>query len=145
VYRGGTAFEIERFRQRAEFIRIEMAKGKKDRYVPYSDKIRILLRQYYNEYKPKQYLFEGQFGGRYSERSAAELFRKSVDKCSIKKKITLHTLRHSYATHLLEGGTDIRYIQEILGHNSPKTSMIYTHVSAKKLSEITSPFDDMEI
>ncbi len=87
---------------------------------------------------------KGSLEGDTVKEALQNLFRKSVDKCSIKKKITLHTLRHSYATHLLEGGTDIRYIQ-ILGHNSPKTTMIYTHVSAKKLSEITSPFDDMEI
>lgn len=126
-------------------IRIEQAKGKKDRYVPYSEKIMQLLRAYYGVFKPKVYLFEGQFGGQYSERSAALVLKGCLKKCRISKRVTLHTLRHSYATHLLEGGTDIRYIQEILGHSSPKTTMIYTHVSSRKLSEIPSPFDDLDI
>jgi len=128
-------------------IRIVQAKGKKDRYAPYSDSLRKLLRAYYDKWepKPKEFLFEGQYGGRYTERSAALVLKHSVDKCKIKKRVTLHTLRHSFATHLLESGTDIRYIQELLGHNSPKTTMIYTHVSSKKISEIKSPLDDLEI
>jgi site-specific recombinase XerD len=68
-----------------------------------------------------------------------------VNKCGIRKKVTLHTLRHSYATHLLEDGTDIRYIQELLGHNSPKTTMIYTHVSTKNLQNIKSPFEKLDL
>jgi len=126
-------------------IRIEQAKGKKDRYVPYSSILRELLKKYYEIFKPKEYLFEGQYGGMYSGRSFELILKQSLAKTGIKKKVTLHTLRHSYATHLLESGTDIRYIQELLGHNSPKTTMIYTHVSSKKLSEIQSPFDDLNI
>lgn len=128
-----------------KLIRIVQAKGKKDRYVPYSDKLRLLLKQYYDEWKPREYLFEGQYGGTYTDRSAARVLQNAVEKCRIKKRVTLHTLRHSFATHLLEAGTDIRYIQELLGHNSPKTTMIYTHVSSKKISEIKSPLDDLEI
>ncbi len=128
-----------------KLIKIVQAKGKKDRYVPYSDKLRGLLRTYYDECKPKEYLFEGQYGGRYTERSAAKVLQNAIKKCGIKKDATLHTLRHSFATHLLEAGTDIRYIQELLGHNSPKTTMIYTHVSSKKISEIKSPLDDLEL
>jgi len=128
-------------------VRIVQAKGKKDRYAPYSDKLKILLRQYYDGWKPqpKVYLFEGQYGERYSNRSAALVLKAALRKCNIKKRATLHTLRHSFATHLLEAGTDIRYIQELLGHNNPKTTMIYTHVSSKKISEIKSPLDDLEV
>jgi len=128
-----------------KLIKIVQGKGRKDRYVPYSDKLRSLLRIYYDQCKPKTYLFEGQYGGPYSERSAALVLQQAVSKCRIRKKVTLHTLRHSFATHLLESGTDIRYIQELLGHNSPKTTMIYTHVSTKKISEIKSPLDDLDI
>jgi integrase/recombinase XerD len=126
-------------------IRIVQAKGKKDRYVGFGTKLRILLREYYKIYKPKVYLFEGQYEQQYSPRSFAQVLEHAVKKAGLKKQITLHTLRHSYATHLLESGTDIRYIQELLGHNSPKTTMIYTHVSSKKLSEINSPFDDLDV
>lgn len=126
-------------------IRIEQGKGKKDRYVPYSGKLRELLKKYYEQHKPKEFLFEGQYGGRYSGRSFEQVLKQCVVKAGIKKRVVLHTLRHSFATHLLEGGTDIRYIQELLGHNSPKTTMIYTHVSSKKLSEIPSPFDELNI
>ena len=128
-----------------KLIRIEQAKGKKDRYVPFGSKLRELLTQYYKIYKPKLYLFEGQYEQQYGESSAAQILKHAVKKVGIKKEVTLHTLRHSFATHLLEAGTDIRYIQELLGHNDPKTTMIYTHVSRKKLSEINSPFDDLEI
>jgi site-specific recombinase XerD len=130
-----------------KLIRIVQAKGKKDRYVIYSDKLRALLKQYYEQWnpKPQKYLFEGQYEGKYTERSAAKVLQNAMNKAGIKKDATLHTLRHSFATHLLEAGTDIRYIQELLGHSSPKTTMIYTHVSSKKISEIKSPLDDLNI
>jgi integrase/recombinase XerD len=126
-------------------IRIVQGKGKKDRIVPYPQKLKLILRQYYDVYKPNIYLFEGQYGGQYTERSSAVVLQKAARRANIKKNITLHTLRHSFATHLLEAGTDIRYIQELLGHNSLKTTIIYTHVSEKKLSEIKSPLDDLPI
>lgn len=134
-----------------KLIKIVQAKGKKDRYAPYSDKLRELLGMYYQKFKPREFLFEGQYGEKYSVRSAAKVLQQCFSKCRIRKKVTLHTLRHSGvypacgATHLLESGTDIRYIQELLGHNSPKTTMIYTHVSSKKISEIKSPFDDLTV
>jgi integrase/recombinase XerD len=128
-----------------KLIRIVQSKGKKDRYVPFGDKLRELLLEYYKVYKPKEYLFEGQYGGKYSERSFAQVLQQLIIKLNIRKKVSLHTLRHSYATHLLEAGTDIRYIQELLGHHSPKTTMIYTHVSSKKISEMFSPFDELGI
>lgn len=121
---------------------IKQAKGKKDRITPLSAKILELLRGYYLAFKPKQYLFEGQqIGERYNVRSLQQVLKRSVEKVGITKPVTLHWLRHSYATHLLEAGTDLRYIQELLGHSSSKTTEIYTHVSNKELQRITSPFD----
>ncbi len=126
-------------------IRIFQAKGNKDRYVPLSEKIIFYLREYYKLYRPNNYLFEGKNGGKYSQSSARSVLRNALIKAGIKKRVTLHTLRHSYATHLLESGTDIRYIQELLGHNSPKTTMIYTHVSSNSIENIKSPFDKLEL
>ncbi len=123
---------------------IRQAKGKKDRIAPLSEKIIELLREYYKLYKPKQWLFEGQKAGeQYDERSLQSVLKQALEKSGIKKPVTLHWLRHSYATHLLEAGTDLRYIQEILGHKSSKTTEIYTHVSTKSLQNIKSPFDDL--
>jgi len=120
------------------------AKGKKDRVVPISDKIIDLLREYYKMYKPQVWLFEGQNAGeQYSEKSIQSVLKQSVEKAKIKKPVTLHWLRHSYATHLLESGTDLRYIQELLGHKNSKTTEIYTHVTEKSLQKIKSPFDDL--
>jgi integrase/recombinase XerD len=122
---------------------VKQAKGKKDRVVPLSQKIIELLRLYYLAYRPKLFLFEGQSGGRYSEKSLESVLKNSLAKTAIKKPVTLHWLRHSYATHLLENGTDIRYIQELLGHSSTRTTEIYTHVSTHNIQQIKSPFDDL--
>jgi integrase/recombinase XerD len=123
---------------------IKQAKGRKDRITPLGDKIIKQLREYYKEYKPSVWLFEGQkIGIQYSERSLEEVLKAGVKNANIKKPVTLHWLRHSYATHLLESGTDLRYIQELLGHNSSRTTEIYTHVSTKNLQQIKSPFDDL--
>ena len=123
---------------------IRQSKGKKDRITPLSPKILELLRDYYKEYSPKTYLFEGQEKNtQYSARSLEEVLKKSIKLATINKPVTLHWLRHSYATHLLESGTDLRYIQELLGHNSSKTTEIYTHVSTKNIQQIKSPFDDL--
>lgn len=120
------------------------SKGKKDRVVPISDNIVEMLRNYYKLYKPKVWLFEGQKAGdQYSEESLAKVLKQACIKAGIKKPVTLHWLRHSYATHLLESGTDLRYIQELLGHKSSKTTEIYTHVSTKSLQNIKSPFDEL--
>ncbi|MFN9115243.1 MAG: tyrosine-type recombinase/integrase [Bacteroidota bacterium] len=126
-------------------IVIHGGKGMKDRQVPLSANILEMLRNYYLRYRPKEYVFEGQEGGRYSERSLELVLKKSVLKAGIKKNINLHMLRHSYATHLLEAGTDLRYIQELLGHKSPKTTQIYTHVSREALGRIVSPFDRLNL
>ena len=123
---------------------IRQSKGKKDRVVPISDKIIEMLREYFKAYRPKTWLFEGQFPNtKYSEKSLENVLKQSLAKAKIKKNVSLHWLRHSYATHLLESGTDLRYIQELLGHASSRTTEIYTHVSTKNLQQIRSPFDDL--
>ena len=120
---------------------IKGGKGHKDRYSLLSAKALEFLQEYYKEYQPKDYLFEGQYGGRYSETSIRNILRTSMEKARVKQKATIHTLRHSFATHLLKQGTDLRYIQELLGHSSSKTTEIYTHVSKKEISKIISPAD----
>jgi integrase/recombinase XerD len=125
-------------------VMLKNAKGKKDRITPLSPKILEMLREYFKVYQPTAYLFEGQKAGTpYDARSLQQVIKQAVQKAGISKPVTLHWLRHSYATHLLESGTDLRYIQELLGHNSSKTTEIYTHVSTKSLQQIKSPFDDL--
>jgi len=125
-------------------ILIKQAKGKKDRIVPLSDKILKLLRDYFLAYKPREWLFEGQNrSNQYDDASLSAVLKQAVEKCNIKKPVTLHWLRHSYATHLLENGTDLRYIQEILGHSRSTTTEIYTHVSTKSIQNVVSPFDSL--
>ncbi|TAE43212.1 MAG: integrase [Cytophagales bacterium] len=122
---------------------IERAKGKKDRYANLPETILEQLRDYYRVYKPEKYLFEGQYGGQYSIRSAQQVFKTAMKKAKINKDVGIHGLRHSFATHLLENGTDVRFIQELLGHNDIKTTLRYTHVSEKSLQKIKSPLDNM--
>lgn len=125
-------------------VLLKNSKGKKDRIAPLSPKILEMLRDYYSLYKPKKFLFEGNTPGiSYSEKSLQSVLKLALQKGKITKPVTLHWLRHSYATHLLESGTDLRYIQELLGHNSSKTTEIYTHVSTKNIQQIKSPFDDL--
>jgi site-specific recombinase XerD len=126
-------------------IVIRQGKGKKDRISLLSIKILVLLREYFKEYRPKEWLFEGQFGGQYSEQSIQKVFRAALERAKINKRATVHTLRHSFATHLLERGTDLRYIQALLGHQSPKTTEIYTHITKKGLENIKSPLDNLDI
>ena len=124
---------------------IRQGKGRKDRIAPLPERIIEMLRDYYKAYRPKVWLFEGQKPGeKYSAESLAKVLKKSLSLAGNRKPVTLHWLRHSYATHLLEGGTDLRYIQELLGHKSSKTTEIYTHVSSKQLQKIRSPFDDLD-
>ncbi|KAB5486880.1 tyrosine-type recombinase/integrase [Flagellimonas hadalis] len=123
-------------------VHIKAAKGGKDRIVPLSHKVLHMLRDYYREFVPKNYLFEGQKGGKYTSSSFNKLLKSAARRAKIDKHITAHTLRHSYASHLLEKGTDIRVIQKLLGHSSIKTTMIYTQVSEPALLNVTSPFDD---
>ena len=126
-------------------IRVEQSKGKKDRYTLLSRKTLEILRAYFKEYKPKEYLFEGQYGGTYSATSIQTFFRESLKKIGITKKVTVHSLRHSFATHLLENGTNLRYIQSLLGHSSSKTTEVYTHVTTKGFEQLKSPIDNLEI
>ena len=122
---------------------IERAKGKKDRYANLPESILEQLRAYYLEYKPKKYLFEGHYGDQYSIRSAQQVFSNALHRAKINKKTGIHGLRHSFATHLLESGTDISFIQELLGHNDLKTTLRYTHVSKKTIKNIQSPLDKL--
>lgn len=125
-----------------KLIHIRQAKGKKDRYTLLSDAALEKLREYYATYKPADFLFEGAEGhGHLSERSIQNVFKRALKIAGITKPVTVHSLRHSFATHLLENGTDLRYIQEVLGHASSKTTEIYTHVSKKSLGKIVNPLD----
>jgi site-specific recombinase XerD len=124
-------------------VRIVGAKGKKDRYVPLPKSILGPLREYYKMYRPKEYLLEGQYGGPYAITSVQQVFKRAMKNAGIKKDIGIHGLRHSYATHLLEAGADMRFIQELLGHNSIKTTQVYTKVTPRSLSKIQSPLDSL--
>jgi site-specific recombinase XerD len=126
-------------------IRIEQGKGQKDRYSILSEKVLKLLREYVREYQPNDYLFEGQGGGKYSSSSIQALVRKHKKMCKINKKATPHTLRHSFATHLLDNGTDTRFIQELLGHKHISTTQMYTHVSSRTLKDVKSPIVNIEM
>ncbi|MBS1776079.1 MAG: tyrosine-type recombinase/integrase [Bacteroidetes bacterium] len=122
-------------------VRIERGKGKKDRFVNLPNLVLEDLRKYYKEYLPKVYLFEGRQGAQYSVRSAQLVFTDAMKKAKINKKIGIHGLRHSYATHLLELGTDISFIQKLLGHNDIKTTQIYAHVTDTSVAKVGSPLD----
>lgn len=125
-------------------LMIRAGKGKKDRVVFITEKIVKMLRDYYKAYRPMIWLFEGEKPGtRYSESSIQSVFRTSIRRAGIRKSATLHSLRHSYATHLMDSGTDTRLIQELLGHANIKTTEIYTHVSTRALKNVKSPFDDL--
>jgi site-specific recombinase XerD len=125
---------IEDIDSKRMIIYIKNAKGKKDRIVPLSQTVLDLMRQYWKEYKPKEYLFNGQSGGKYSIQSCQKIYKKYIDESS-----SIHTLRHSSFTNLLESGTDLRIIQKLAGHSSSKTTEIYTHVSNELLSKVNLP------
>ena len=126
-------------------IFIQGGKGKKDRVTLLSPKLLKLLRTYYKRYRPKLWLFEGPSQGRYSSTSIQAILRHALKRANILKRATVHTLRHSFATHLLEDGVNLRYIQMLLGHSSSKTTEIYTHVTKTRLSDISSPLDKLDI
>ncbi len=135
--------KIEDIHSKINMVHIRHAKGKKDRFVPLPETVLELLRKYYTEFRPQQYLFEGQNKGAYSVRSVQQIFKTALRKANIQRNIGIHGLRHSYATHLLESGADIRHIQLLLGHNSIKTTQIYTHVTDVSKAKIQSPLDTL--
>ena len=133
--------KISDIKTRENVLLVRQAKGKKDRVVMLSPLLLELLRTYYKVYQPQIYLFEGHSGERYSERSVQQILKNAINKVSIISPASVHTLRHSYATHLLENGTDIRIIKELLGHNNIKTTEIYTHITGVSRVKIKSPLD----
>jgi len=122
-------------------IAVRNSKGRKDRYVQMADSITPLILNYVQTYKPQLYFAEGRTNDKYTASSIRAFLKRSCKLAKISKTVTPHTLRHSYATHLLEGGTDIRIIQTLLGHNKPETTMIYTHVSTSILERVNNPLD----
>ena len=126
-------------------IRVRQAKGNKDRTTLLGHSIASMLRTYMNAYPTSDFLFAGQDGGMYSARSLQQVMKAALFKAGIQKPATVHTLRHSFATHLLEQGTDLRYIQALLGQASSKTTEIYTHVSASHLKGIVNPLDALDL
>ncbi|HHY26163.1 MAG TPA: tyrosine-type recombinase/integrase [Desulfitobacterium dehalogenans] len=127
-----------------KLVRIKQGKGRKDRYTLLSDTAMKVLNEYITYYKPKKWLFSGEDPETHiSERTVQVIFKNALAKSGIKKDLSVHSLRHSFATHLLESGTDLRYIQELLGHKSSKTTEIYTHVSNKDLGRIKNPLDSI--
>lgn len=123
-------------------IHIVQGKGRKDRYTVLSQAALEVLREYVKKCKPEKWLFPGDDSSKHiTERTVQKVFENTKNKAGIKKKVSMHTLRHSFATHLLEGGVDLRYIQELLGHQSSKTTEIYTHVTEKSIKNIQSPLD----
>jgi len=126
-------------------IWVRGGKGKKDRSTLLSNYLLTLLRNYYKKHRPKKYLFEGPKAAQYSTSSIQKIFKRAKFKAGIIKPVTVHTLRHSFATHLLEDGISLRHIQLLLGHSSSKTTEIYTHVSQGALTNIISPLDSLEL
>jgi integrase/recombinase XerD len=127
-------------------LSVRNAKGNKDRVLPVPEKLMRLIITYYRAYKPVYWLFEGEKPGRpYSATSMANIFHRNLEKVIKNHNFTLHCLRHSFATHLLDAGTDIRFIQEMLGHKSTRTTEIYTHVSTKSLRNVKNPIEDFNI
>jgi site-specific recombinase XerD len=149
LYSGGlrineiVKLRIEDIRSDEQQIFIKGAKGKKDRVTLLADSLVKLLRQYYKEYKPAYWLFEGADGGQYSVSSIQKIFRKAVKESKINPWATPRILRHSFATHLMQQGANLRYVQVLLGHNSPKTTEIYTHVIKLNNNIVKSPLDHM--
>lgn len=135
--------KLEHIDTQSLLVLIAEAKGKKDRYTNLPESVLELLQNYLRAYKPHYWLFEGKYGGQYTVRSVQAIFKTAMKKAGIHKTIGIHGLRHSYATHLIESGADIRYLQELLGHNSLKTTQIYTHITDVSKSKIKSPLDSL--
>ena len=126
-------------------IRVTQAKGNQDRYTLLSESLIKDLRRYYTEYRPKEYLFEGQKGGKYTRTSVQAIISKAAKSAKITQNVSPHVLRHSFGTHLLENGADLRYIQTLMGHKNSSTTELYTHVAINKLISIKSPLDSLNL
>ncbi|GGG41502.1 integrase [Dokdonia pacifica] len=126
-----------------QLIHIKASKGNKDRVLPLPEKLRIIWTCYYKKYQPKEFLFEGQKGGKYTSTSLLLVFKNTCKKANISNDHTIHSLRHAYATHLFDRGTDIRMIQKLLGHDNIKTTLIYTQVSKRSMLDVKSPLEDI--
>ena len=135
---------IADIRRTDKSIFVKAGKGKKDRYTLLSDTLLVELERYWQAYKPKYWLFEGQTGGQYSVRSVELILRKAVTKSGVNPYATVHTLRHSFATHLVISGLDILTLQKLLGHESPVTTEIYVHLSHQHMQQIQSPLDRLK-
>ncbi len=122
---------------------VHSGKGNKDRVTTLPQVLLVELDRYLEQYQPEYWLYEGQHGGQYSARSVQSILKRAVKKSGVNPQATVHTLRHSYATHLLERGVSLRHIQELLGHGSSKTTEIYTHISTTESRRISSPLDDL--
>jgi len=143
--------QFKRWNQRIRFIDFinvpifPLGKGEKDRYTLLAKRTLEVLRDYWRAYRPEEWLFPGQPAkGSLSVSTVQKIFEKVLDQAGIKKHATVHTLRHSFATHLLEAGTDLYHIQRLLGHTTPKTTAIYLHLSRKDLGGVRSPLDLLE-
>lgn len=126
-------------------VKIKCAKGKRDRISLLSEKVKSKLKIYLDEYRPNYWLFEGQDGGKYSDRSVQNVLKAAVRKSGVDENTTVHSLRHSFATHLILNGVDIRKVQEYLGHSSLETTQIYTHITDHMKKDTKSPLDDLDI
>jgi integrase/recombinase XerD len=133
--------EFSDVKSKDKMLLIREAKGNKDRMVSLPETLLDILRQYYKEYRPTKYVFEGEAGNRYSERNVQLILKKAMKKANIKSPGSVHTLRHSFATHLIQSGIDIRVVQELLGHKSIKTTQIYTHITDIDKKATPSPLD----
>lgn len=146
IHRREIPFEYLKANQRENKLPVVLSKTETIRLIENTNNLKhkalLLLRDYYKEYKPNIYLFEGQKGGKYSSESAGQLFKRALKKAKINKSATLHTLRHSFATHLLEDGISIAHIQKLLGHSNISTTLIYTHIAKDSKRNIKSPLDD---
>lgn len=134
---------VKDLRKDRKQVHIKAAEGQKDRVLPFPEKLRNLLADYYREYRPNEYLFNGQNSPQYTASSLRQVFKQALQRASISKKFTLHDLRHAYATHMLENGVDIRIIKELLGHKSIRTTLVYTHVTNHNLQKLPSVLDDL--
>jgi integrase/recombinase XerD len=131
-------FHIDLDRQQ---VFVKHGKGRKDRHVSIAVSMFPLIKNYLATYRPETYVLESLSGGPYSSSSIRSFLRRSCKKAGIIKKITPHSLRHSYATHMIENGVGLRHVQELLGHSKPETTMLYTHIARKDLLQIVNPLD----